>query len=240
MITWIRSAVQLIRAGAWRDLWSVIQSYWSSETEIIGLRRDIAVPFTAPQAAIPIHVRPLRESDVPKLFAANGEALSGEALRQRSIRQRMATSGLNSCYVAATDNDEPCYVQWLIGSVDNERIHSFFGDRFPRLKSDEMLLEGAFTREAWRGKGVMAAAMARIAEKAADHDARWVITFVASDNIPSLKGCKKSGFDPYIGRTDRWRFFRLESIFGAIPAPAARPHSIEHPVLPAVPAAQQR
>jgi GNAT superfamily N-acetyltransferase len=129
----------------------------------------------------------------------------------------MTKANLSTCYVAVGDNDEPYYVQWLVGSSDNAKVRALFADRFPALKSDEMLLEGAFTLEAWRGKGIMAAAMSQIAAKAVEHDARWVVTFVINDNIPSLKGCKKAGFEPYLTRQDRWRYFRRRSTFSPLP-----------------------
>ena len=43
--------------------------------------------------------------------------------------------------------------------------------------------------------------------------------FVAEENIPSLKGCKKAGFEPYLRRADRWRMFRHASTFGPLPPP---------------------
>jgi GNAT superfamily N-acetyltransferase len=220
MINQLRSAAQLMKAGAWADIRQVTGAYWHSDSETIGLRRDLSVPFSAPQAAIPLTIRPLTPDDISIIFANDNETLSGEAMRQRAIRLRMTRAGLATCYVAANDENQPCYVQWLVGASENGKLRDLFEDRFPVLQSDEMLLEGAFTLEAWRGKGIMAAAMAQIAAKAADHGARWVITFVADDNIPSLKGCKKAGFEPYLRRADRWRMFRHASTFGPLLAVA--------------------
>ena len=58
--------------------------------------------------------------------------------------------------------------------------------------------ENAYTPPAYRGLGVMPAAMARIAERASDFGARKVMTFVATDNIASLKGCQRAGFHPHL------------------------------------------
>jgi GNAT superfamily N-acetyltransferase len=220
MINQLRGAVQLMKAGAWTDIRQATRAYWRSDSETIGLRRDLSISITAPSAAIPLTIRELRPADVPILFACDDDVRSGEAMRQRAIRLRMTQADLKTCYVAANDDDQPCYVQWLIGPSEKEKLRELFDDRFPTLRDDEMLLEGAFTLEAWRGKGIMAAAMARIAASAADHDARWVITFVAEDNIPSLKGCKKAGFEPYLRRADRWRMFRHASTFGQVLAAA--------------------
>jgi GNAT superfamily N-acetyltransferase len=217
MLRHLRTTAQLLRAGEWRDVWQSARAFVSSDTQSFGLRRDVTVPFPAPDAAIPLTVRPLQPGDVSTLFGTGNRDLSGEALRERTIRQRMVEANLATCYVAVTADGQPCYVQWLIGPRENEKIRAIFGDRFPPLAADEMLLEGAFTLEEWRGKGIMAAAMARIAERAVAEGARWVITFVGAGNIPSLKGCKKAGFTPYLERTDSVRFFRHRSRFAPVP-----------------------
>lgn len=221
MIDKFRSASQLMKTNAWKDIWAIVRIHWKSDSEAIGLRRDVTLPFAAPQAAVPITIRKIKESDVPFLFGIDGETLSADALRQRSTGMRMTRANLATCYVAVGDDDRPYYVQWLIGSSENKKIHELFDNRFPALGANEMLLEGAFTLEAWRGKGIMAAAMSEIAGRAGDSDAQCVITFVMSDNVPSLKGCAKAGFVPFLVRRDRWRFFRRRSVFS--PLPESRP-----------------
>jgi GNAT superfamily N-acetyltransferase len=216
MIRRLQSTAQLIRSGEWEDLWRTSRTHLLSESKSYGLRRDLTLPFPAPDAAIPIDIRPIRESDVATLLEAGRDEMSGEAQRERLIRLRMIEAKLPTCYVAVTEDDQPCYMQWLIGSSENDRIQEIFGDRFPRLAPNQMLLEGAFTLEEWRGKRIMAAAMARIAERAIDHGAQWVTTFVAVENVPSMKGCKRAGFYPYVERTGTWRLFRHRSAFAPL------------------------
>jgi len=43
------------------------------------------------------------------------------------------------------------------------------------------------------------------------------MTFVQSDNIPSLKGCQRAGFSPSGVRKDRWRFFKKMVSFEKLP-----------------------
>ena len=85
------------------------------------------------------------------------------------------------------------------------------------LEQDERLLEGAFTHESFRGKGIMPEAMAKIAEIGKETDAQSIMTFVQSDNIPSLKGCQRAGFSPSGIRKDRWRFFKKSVSFEKLP-----------------------
>jgi len=87
-------------------------------------------------------------------------------------------------------------MQWLLGAKDNDLIARF--KCFPRLEQNEALMEQAYTPPSHRGLGIMSAAMALIAERAADMNARHVLTFVEEKNIASLKGCWRAGFHPHL------------------------------------------
>jgi hypothetical protein len=63
----------------------------------------------------------------------------------------------------------------------------------------------------------MATAMTQIAEKGLEHGARWAVTYVESDNLPSLKGCANCGFRPYMLRHETWRGFHLSQTFSLLP-----------------------
>lgn len=182
-----------------------------SDTAAFGLVRDLTKPFAAPDAVLPIHVRPLEPGDEPKLFsdvlAGAGAASDPSAylLRNRRafLRERVPT-----CYVAVTQDDEPCYMQWLIGPESNEKIQRYFQGIFPRLASHERLLEYAFTVPSFQGKRIMAAAMARVAAQGIASGATRAITFVEADNVAALKGCQRAGFAPYVKRVTSWRLMR--------------------------------
>jgi GNAT superfamily N-acetyltransferase len=166
------------------------------ESTRIGLRRDLSAPFTAPDAKIPISVRPLTEADLPALLALD-ETASAEDKFETAWRGAFAAKHMKGGYVAIDErNGTPCYMQWLFGADDNDFVLSIGG--FPALRQDEALLENAYTPARYRGMGIMPAAMARIAERGTDRGARYVITFVQDDNIPSLKGCQRSGFAPHL------------------------------------------
>ncbi len=110
---------------------------------------------------------------------------------------------------------------------DNAQLQRYFSGMFPILKPGEALLEGAYTLEKVRGLGVMAAAMAQIAEKAGDVDAHAIITFVEEDNIASLKGCKRSGFSVYLVRDVRWLLFSRTVKFQELPVGTPYPFDAE-------------
>jgi hypothetical protein len=119
--------------------------------------------------------------------------------------------------VAVTEDGDQCFIQWLIGQDQNDKVFAFFGGEYLRLKQGEMLMENAYTPAKHRGKRVMPCAMSQIAEVGTKLNAKRIFTYVGEDNIGSLKGCKRAGFMPYLMRTERWRFFRRSMDFNLLP-----------------------
>jgi hypothetical protein len=189
------------------------------------LRRDLTQSFEAPAAKISITVRPVRDSEAANLFDAGTPGLSAAEIVDRTGRMSLFQTGIPLCYVAIDQNGTPCYAQWLMSSAENDRIQEYFRGTFPILAPDEALIEGAFTPESHRGLGIMPRAMALIAERATDFGARYVLTFVGEDNVPSLKGCKRAGFAPYMLRKTDWRLLRPRANF--LPLPEDKPYPVD-------------
>ncbi|GAA4862713.1 GNAT family N-acetyltransferase [Actinomycetospora straminea] len=207
-----RAARYTVTSGTYRDTAKRIRRRASSTTAAYGLARDLSVPHETPVAKIPISVRPLTDADVPRILDEHAEVDDAERW-ERHTRVRLLERGIGTPYVAVDPDDDPCYVQWLFGSGENDAIRDFFHGIFPELRADEALLEGAFTPTRHQGRRIMSAGMSMIAEKAADLGARRVLTFVGVDNIASLKGCERAGFLPAIHRCETRRFGRLRVDF---------------------------
>lgn len=213
-----RALVAGVRSGEVGILVREAQRRLHSDRLRYGLGRELDLVFQAPTAKIDLTIRPLRSDDVPKLLDMHVEQMAPRGPYERMHRQRFLRAGIGTCWVAARSaDDEPCYMQWLLGPGDNERIAKYFGGIFPRLETDEALLEYAFTPERFQGQGIMAAAMARIAEQARTLGAHRVITFVDHVNHAALKGCHRAGFHEYLVRIDRWRLFRRTPVFEPLP-----------------------
>ncbi len=203
----IREAAQLLATGRSRVVLHAMGTRLRSDTIAVGLRRDLTVPHPVPPAKIPLQVRPLESGDDLSMLDISPDT-PPDQVPGLVAQRRLLASALPTCWVAIAPNGKVCYMQWLTTSQDNERIHGRWGDLFPILGQDEALLEGAYTGHAYRGQGIMAHAMARIAEGARDFGARWVLTFVGESNVASLKGCAKAGFVRYVRRTESWRLMR--------------------------------
>jgi GNAT superfamily N-acetyltransferase len=188
-----------------------------SETFAVGLRRDLDCPFVHPAAKLPLVIRPLRSDDDLSILNIDQSGLASEVLFERLSQRRLINAGQPTCWVAIAPDDKVCYMQWLVAPSDNDRIRAQWDDLFPQLAPGEALLEGAFTGDAYRGQGIMAHAMSRIAVAARDFGARWVHTFVGVTNTPSLKGCKKAGFVPFQQRSENWWLLRRRVAFTPLP-----------------------
>jgi RimJ/RimL family protein N-acetyltransferase len=175
------------------------------------LRRDLERTMDLPEAKIPISIRPARDADAPRILDLLAE-LSGS---ERATRERFLRSNIGTCHLAVTDSDEITYMQWLVGPEDNHLLRAH--TNLPILQDGEALLENAYTPASFRGKGIMSSAMAQIAERARDLGARWVLTVVEQDNVPSLKGCHRAGFESYMIKTDRWRLMRHQIRYSTLP-----------------------
>jgi GNAT superfamily N-acetyltransferase len=207
--------VRLVLAGDAAKAWWAVTYRMYSDSTSLGLRRDLAIPFSGPSAKIPITVRPLTSAD--DLSALDPEpVLSADERLWRLAQLRLLRSGLGICYVAIAPEGKPCYMQWVMPSSENARLRAVFGNLYPALGPDEALLEGAYTPDAYRGKGIMGAAMTQVAERASEVGARWVITFVDEQNQGSVKGCIRAGFAPYLKRRERFRLFFRHVTFDLI------------------------
>lgn len=202
-----RDALGLLRNGGMRSAWTSLRTRLMSRTRSFGLRRDLDVPFSVPAAKVAVEVRPLGPDDDLSCVAAE-PGLEGGAAWGRFSQRRLLALELPTCWVGTDAAGKVCYMQWLVPASQNARVRSQWGGLFPTLQANEALLEGAYTAESHRGLGIMAHAMARIAEQAKALGARYVITFVDHDNVPSLKGCERAGFAPYIERRQNWTLFR--------------------------------
>lgn len=203
--------------GEFRDQFKI---RFYSKTQSFGLRRDILKPFQNPEAKIDISVRRMNENDIePLLGSTDPNKLNSRILK---TRLNIIRANIPNCYVAVNSEGKAGYLQWLIGPEYNDQIQTVFDGAFPVLKENEALLEAAYMNPSFRGLWVMPAAMSRIAEKAVDLGVRWAITFVDINNIPSLKGCWRAGFSPYILREVEWFLFRKKVTYKPIPEDTLR------------------
>lgn len=177
------------------------------------LRRDLSVDVVASEPLIPLFLKKLRPQDIPGFIDVCKPDLSKEEVWERIRIRNMINSGIQTPYVVVTDNDDPCHIAWLIDSRENEKVKSFFKKRIPPLNADEVLFELVFTLKEYRGLGIQPWRIRKFIDISLHCGARWAWVYIKSTNAVSLKNVAINAFEPYMIRTDKWRFFRCQSEF---------------------------
>jgi hypothetical protein len=218
LYTRLRNVWFLLVRFHFKEILRKIQFRIYSDTHSIGLLRDLTQALPPPDAQILLTVRPIQQSDIPIIFDFKRSGLSNKDKLDMVNRFEHIHANIPTCYVAVTRDNTPVFMEWLMGHTENETIQAYFNGVFPWLSPDEMLLENALTAKEFRGKGIMAAAVARICDQAKLLGARRVITFIEQNNIASLKASRRAGFIPYSMRHEKWFLFRRSLTITELPS----------------------
>jgi RimJ/RimL family protein N-acetyltransferase len=168
-----------------------------------GLLRDSTTSWQVPVAKDPIMVRELASTDIPLMLPEQLANIDRRERAQINLRRKLLSQNVPTCFVAIDQrSSHPCFIQWAFDQSQNDFIADFFKGRFPWLKPGQVLLENAYTHPDFRGKGVMPVAMSLIADLLSGNGVREIMTFVETTNVPSLKGCLRAGFRPFVTRKD--------------------------------------
>jgi hypothetical protein len=203
----IRVFARLVRGGHGAGAVRTVLGRLYSRPVDLGLLRDLSIPVQAPPTRVEYTLRPLRDDDDLGFLEHGPPDESDDEAVLRLNQLRFVRAGIPTCYVAVTIDNQICCMQWIIAARDIPRLDAIFGPIYPPFAPDEALLEGAYTPVAFRGKGLMSAILTRVAAEGTALGAKRAYTYVAQDNIASLKGCKKAGFVPAIQRTYTFLFF---------------------------------
>lgn len=171
---------------------AVIQKIYSKRTSI-GLKLDLTKELAKPISFVKLSVREFTEED-EKYFKEDNENTT-------LIKQ------LPKCYVAITEDGEPCFRQWTIDASHNKKIQEFWSNTYPVLKEGEALMESAFTVPKLRGMGVMPLAIFKVAEQCKTDGLKTIITFAPLTHINSIRSLNFAGFKPYCVVEERHLLF---------------------------------
>lgn len=207
----------LLSHGHAKTLFRRLRNKISAKEICYGFRRDLYLDFEPPNSAFPVQLRFFEEKDRAALFGPGDIGKEKDkAVMDRLKRLAMLEADIPQSYVGTTPEGAPCFIQWLIPPAANRKLLSFYQGYIPPLSKDEVLLEGVFIPDSYRGKRIMPLAMSSLAEKGRAIGARWAVTYVEETNLPSIKGVLQSGFRPYLTRISVWRMFRRTIEFIAL------------------------
>lgn len=187
---------------------AVRRQLWSTQT-YLGLHCDLGKLPPVPSAQIDVV---MRERDVrdTSAFADELRRVRGADAYECLVRTWSCEAGVESLYMADSGG-EPVYCQWLVRRPQQEAITRHVPGGYSALGPGEVLLEGAYTFSRFRGRRAMAAGMLQLLHRARDEGATTAVTYVAPDNVPSLRGCARAGFDLHHRRVNERRLGRRRS-----------------------------
>lgn len=213
----IKILEKILRSGHLVILLREFRRRLYSEDYTYIIRKDIRSPSISPKIDMPMTFREYTEEDISTLLDIYKPGISGVDMWDKVRRIFLVNSGIKKCYVAITHNGTPCHINWLIGPEENEKLQRFYNKGFPELAQDEMLLEGGYTPEEYRGKGVMTFAYLKLPQIGSNNGTRWILSFIRKSNSPSLKAGIRAGFVPYMIRKETWRMFRRKLGYTVLP-----------------------
>jgi len=186
-----------------------------STSRFIGFQRDPHTPLEIPDVHLKLNMRPIQKSDYIRLFEFTHQTSKHE-IKYRLIGKSWLLSGIKTCYVTETEDKTPCHMQWMIGPEENDRLSQLTGGGLPPIGDDEVLLENAFTIEAYRRMRVEVWTVKQLLEKAVATGAGRAVLFVRDTNTITQKIVKGLGFVPYLKKTDFRLFFYRKITFQKI------------------------
>lgn len=191
-----------------RRLWSTRRWY--------GYERSLSLPLEAPPPKRPVVIREWRPEDAAVLLNP-ADARTPAAAKDRLVRLAMLGAQVPTCYVAVTEDGQPCHMQWMIGADGNERVRACTRGGLPPVDEKTVLLENAFTHEAHRRQGIEKWIVKHLLESARQTGHRRAILFVSDNNALSRNMVERMGFSPFLLKTDRSRLFLRRFTFERLP-----------------------
>ena len=189
---------------------SHINSRLLSTSRFIGFQRDPHAPVEIPDVDLKLNIRPIQKSDYAELLNFTHQT-SRHEIKYRLVGKAWLMSGIRTCYVTETEEKTPCHLQWMIGPEENDRLAQFTGGGLPRMRDNDVILENAFTIEAYRRRGIEMWTVKQLLEMAVARGAERAILFIRDTNTVTQKIVQRLGFEPYLEKMDR-RFFANRKI----------------------------
>lgn len=186
-----------------------------SKSKFIGFQRDLHTPLEISDVNLKLNIRPIQKSDLAKLLNLTHQTSKHE-IKYRLIGKLWLMSGIKTCYVTETEDKTPCHMQWMIGPEENARLLQFTGGGLPSICDNEVLLENAFTTEAYRRMRIEVWTVKQLLEKAVASGAGRAVLFVRDTNTITQTIVQRLGFVPYLKKTDFRLLFLRKIIFQPI------------------------
>ena len=193
--------------------WKEFKRRLYSDESFLGLKYDLTQELDILGPKIPLSIRKQEPRDITNILNLFDRKLDYQEFRNRLERNLFAKANVPTCYVAVTEHDVPCAMCWLIYHEDNDKLQGYFNGAIPDLKHGEVLCENIFTHRDYRGMNLMYHMTMKLFEMAKQKGAQKALAFIRENNLSSLKGSTRIGWEPFIIKKVKWRFFKRSIIY---------------------------
>lgn len=194
--------IQLIKEGKIGLVWDALLRRFYSEEIALGFKRDLQINYRKPKTLMPVSIRRASVGDEQYFLDRRNDGLINK---------------FETCYVAVNKEGIPCCRLWLIDASQNDALKLVWGNIFPKLKKEEVLIENVYTVPRFRGFGILPAVVDEVLKNGRELGARYALTFGELSNYNTSRAFAYAGFEPYILRRKKWFLFRKNISFDEIP-----------------------
>ncbi len=194
----VRYAALQLRLGGYKALFPQLKRQVYRRTVSVGFNLDLQesdIPQV--EAKIRYTLRLATKDDMDEALQKASSGNKGSA-RDLVYRRWLYEDGYHNCYIARTaDTNDLCFMQFTMYPDDDKVVEGRFKGWFPKLKEDEVLIEGAYTFEKYRGQGLYPSVTAEQLRICREKGFKRVVAHIEKDNVASIKGIEKVGFTPF-------------------------------------------
>jgi len=194
-----------------RNLGLLAQMGWETlfgVAHMVHLKLDLASFRSEHLRRYSLSARPVERKDHSPFFDLSVQGVTGRERIDAARRLFTLQAKIETCYVVEDGDGNARFLQWLIPSSENQKLHKVYGNWYPELGPDEAMIEHAYVLPKYRGNGLLPCAVAQVLNLARESGVRHVVTFIPTWNKNSLNSFMRLGFVPYIHRSDR-KFFGI-------------------------------
>lgn len=165
----------------------------------VGLVMDMEVGNSPKpiKCGINYHIQTATEEDMNEVMV-KAKTESNQSVQFLVHRRWLYDCGFRSWYIARTRfNNALCHMQCVIRPEDNDLVERSFKNWFPQQKEDEVLIDGVYTFETFRGMGLFTAVLNEVCEIIREEGYRRIKTYIEKNNVTSIKGFERVGFTKF-------------------------------------------
>lgn len=187
--------VMLVRIAGLAVFFKQLKRQIYSRSNQVGLALDLdEFEFPEIETGIKYTLELASKEDMDEVLE-KAKSENREMVQKLLFRKWMFEDGYQNCYVARTvDTNEICTIAFIVFPTDDSKVGGRFRNWFTRLREDEVILEGAYTFEKFRGNRLHPAIIIDRLRICKQQGYKWALGYIEENNEASLKGAERVGF----------------------------------------------